>query len=96
MDVGGKLGPHYRAREADHKAEEAGEELRLFYVAATRAQSRLVMCWAPTKYNTAASPLHRLLFGRHPGQPQPDEQPAIPDDAALPGLLADWAGPAGR
>ena len=53
------------------------------------------MWWAPTKHNTAASPLHRLLFGRHPGQPQPDEQPAIPDDAALPGLLADWAGPAG-
>jgi exodeoxyribonuclease V beta subunit len=96
LDVGGKLGPHYRAREADHLVEEAGEELRLFYVAATRAQSRLVMWWAPTKYNTAASPLHRLLFGRHPGQPQPDEQPAIPDDAALPGLLADWTGPAGR
>lgn len=95
LDVGGRLGPHYRAREADHQAEEAGEELRLFYVAATRAQSRLVMWWAPTKYNTAASPLHRLLFGRQPGQPQPDEQPAIPDDAALPGLLGDWAGPAG-
>jgi exodeoxyribonuclease V beta subunit len=95
LDVGGKLGPHYRARQVSHQAEDAGEELRLFYVAATRARSRLLLWWAPTKYNTAASPLHRLLFGRHPGQPQPDEAPAIPDDAALPGLLAGWAGPAG-
>jgi exodeoxyribonuclease V beta subunit len=95
LDVGGKLGPHYRPRQAHHQAEEAGEELRLFYVAATRAQSRLIMWWAPTKYNTTASPLHRLLFGRHPSHPQPDEAPTIPDDAALPGLLADWAAPAG-
>lgn len=94
LDVGGKLGPHYRARQITHQAEEAGEELRLFYVAATRARIRLVVSWAPTKFNTASSPLHRLLFGRHPGQPRPDEAPAIPDDAALPGLLADWAAPA--
>jgi exodeoxyribonuclease V beta subunit len=91
VDVGGKLGPHYRQRLADHTAEEAGEELRLFYVAATRAQSRVVTWWAPTKYNTATSPLHRLLFGRNPNHPEPVEQPAIPDDAALPVLLADWA-----
>jgi exodeoxyribonuclease V beta subunit len=95
LDVGGKLGPQYRARQVFHQAEDAGEELRLFYVGATRARSRLNLWWAPTKYNTAASPLHRLLFGRRPGQPQPDEAPAVPDDAALPGLLADWAEPAG-
>lgn len=94
LDVGGKLGPHYRARQDSHQTEEAGEELRLFYVSATRARSRLALWWAPTKFNTASSPLHRLLFGRHPGQAQPDEAPSVPDDAALPGLLAEWAAPA--
>jgi len=95
LDVGGKLGPHYRPRLAAHLLEDAGEELRLFYVAATRARSRLVLWWAPTKFNTASSPLHRLLFGRHPGQRQPDPAPGIPEDADLPGQLADWAVPAG-
>lgn len=37
------------------------EELRLFYVAATRAQSLLYLWWAPHS-NTTDSPLHRLLF----------------------------------
>ena len=43
-------------------AEEAGEALRLLYVALTRAQSQVVAWWAPTT-NTPASPLHRMLFG---------------------------------
>ena len=30
-----------------HRAEEAGEELRLLYVALTRAQSQVVTWWAP-------------------------------------------------
>ena len=47
------------ARDAE-RADEAGEDLRLLYVAATRAISRLVLWWAPT-WNTRSSPLHRLL-----------------------------------
>ena len=95
LDVGGKQGPHYTQRADIHTAEEAGEQLRLFYVAATRAQCRVVAWWAPTKQNTATSPLHRLLFGRHPGQPHPDDEPTLPDDDVLPGRLADWAAGAG-
>nr|MBA3525052.1 UvrD-helicase domain-containing protein [Geodermatophilaceae bacterium] len=41
-DIGGKTGPGYAARQAVHDAEEAGEELRLLYVALTRAQSQVV------------------------------------------------------
>ena len=51
--------------------------------------------WAPTKQNTATSPLHRLLFGRHPGEAHPDDDPDVPDDGALAGRLADWAQGAG-
>ena len=50
---------------ADHcqrwKDEEAGEWLRLLYVALTRAQSQVVCWWAPSK-NAVASPLHRMLL----------------------------------
>ena len=48
--------------------EEAGEWLRLLYVAITRAQSQVVCWWAPTK-NAVASPLHRMLM-RAPGTQQ--------------------------
>ena len=53
---------HWRPREA-----EAGEDLRLLYVALTRARCQVVAWWVPAT-TTAASPLHRLLFGgRRPG-----------------------------
>ena len=41
------------------------EDLRLAYVAMTRAQSQLILWWAATA-NTPDSGLHRLLFGRAP------------------------------
>ena len=91
-DVGGDTGPGYDQRLSQHHAEEAGEELRLFYVAATRAQSRLVAWWAPTR-NTRRSPLHRLLFGRTDGQPQPAETPVVPADGVLADRFAVWAAP---
>ena len=59
-------------------AEDAGEELRLLYVALTRAQSQVVTWWLPSGHNTKASPLHRMLFGRAPGEA------SVPDTAALP------------
>ncbi|WP_260289195.1 UvrD-helicase domain-containing protein [Propionibacterium freudenreichii] len=76
-------------REAIKQAEEQAEDLRLVYVAATRAQSRLIAWWANTKFNTSTSPLHRLLNadkdsalppalniagGRHPDQWPLDRQ----------------------
>ncbi|WP_205472753.1 UvrD-helicase domain-containing protein [Nocardioides sp. SYSU D00038] len=80
---------------ADHcrrwAEEEAGEWLRLLYVAVTRAQSQVVAWWAPTK-NAVASPLHRLLM-RDPDGPDPGEVPAappVPSDDELVGLFAEW------
>ena len=65
---------------ADHvrraQEEDAGEWLRLLYVALTRAQSQVVCWWSPTK-NTLASPLHRMLMraGRLLGGPRPAAGP---------------------
>jgi exodeoxyribonuclease V beta subunit len=92
-DVGGRDGPGYSDRLASHRLEEAGEELRVFYVAATRAQSRVVAWWVPTDKNTRGSPLHRLLFGRTDGQAQPDPKPALPQDAVLGDRFAEWVEP---
>ena len=41
-DVGGENGEGFRERCAAHRAEEAGEDLRLFYVALTRAKCQVV------------------------------------------------------
>jgi len=61
LDVGGATGPDYGRHRARHWLEEEGESLRLAYVALTRARSQVGVHWAPSR-NTAASPLHRLLF----------------------------------
>ena len=55
---------HSGARETARE-EEQDEDVRLAYVAMTRAQSQLVLWWAATA-NTPASGLHRLLFERAP------------------------------
>ena len=81
LDVGGPDGPGYAARKAQHQAEDAGESLRLAYVALTRARSQVVMHWAPAS-NTPGAPLHRLLFGdRSPGGEVPDAV-SLPDEKA--------------
>ncbi|WP_235561986.1 UvrD-helicase domain-containing protein [Marmoricola sp. Leaf446] len=51
-----------------HREEQAGEELRLTYVALTRAQSQVVAWWAPTRDSVNAG-WSRLLLGRTPGSP---------------------------
>ena len=61
LDVGGRWGPGRSDRWRRSQAEDAGEDLRLFYVAATRAQCQLVTWWAPS-YNTPASALQRLIY----------------------------------
>nr|WP_206675807.1 UvrD-helicase domain-containing protein [Nocardioides zeae] len=88
IDVGGESGPHWRRSCEEHQAEDAGESLRLLYVAATRAQSQVVAWWAPTN-NTAGSPLHRVLFGRTRGVPTvPLTVPLPSDDDAWARLAA--------
>jgi exodeoxyribonuclease V beta subunit len=92
-DVGGPAGPGYTNRKTQHRREEAGEDLRLLYVALTRAMCRVIAWWAPT-YSTGSAPLHRLLLGRTPGQLHPHPKPAIPADATLASVFGTWASPA--
>lgn len=88
-DVGG-ASPWRGDHVARHRREDAGESLRLLYVALTRAQSQVVVWYAPAALNTPASPLHRLLFGRRPGMAAvPDEQAIVADDRVLE-ILGHW------
>ena len=87
-DVGGPS-PWRAEAVARHRAEEAGESLRLLYVAMTRARSQVVAWYCPSN-NTPGSALHRLLFGRRPGSAEvPDEQPVVDDDRIVE-ILGHW------
>ena len=68
LDVGcpvrsGPLKVSYTAHAALARAERRGEDLRLLYVALTRARHRVVIWWARTQ-ECRHSPLGRLLIGR--------------------------------
>uniref|UniRef100_UPI0017BFF96C UvrD-helicase domain-containing protein n=1 Tax=Sporichthya sp. TaxID=65475 RepID=UPI0017BFF96C len=91
-DVGG-VGPGWPAALAASQEEDAGEELRLLYVAATRTRSQLTLWWGRSTI-TKAAPLHRLLF-TPPGiaAAQRVEVPAL--DAALTVLTDRAAGSIG-
>jgi len=78
-DVGGAGSPDWQEHVNRHKQEEVDDELRLAYVAMTRAQSHLVLWWAPT-VNTLLSPLQRLLLHDDPRVVAPLSIP-VPDDA---------------
>ena len=62
VDVG-LDGADFRRHAQQHQAEERGEELRLAYVALTRARHQAVLWWAGS-YDTRDSALTRLLFSR--------------------------------
>lgn len=94
LDIGRSSGPdYYRHRTLSHR-EDAGEELRLLYVALTRAQCHVVVWWAPG-FGTDASPLQRLLMGRVAGQPGAAAEPVLPakvaDDNRVAEYLHQWA-----
>jgi len=99
IDVAGDLpsNPTWHDAVQMWRTEEAGESLRLLYVAMTRAQSQVVTWWARSERNTPASALHRLLFGRSPGAQGadagavPDRVPLPADDAAAAAVLRAWA-----
>ncbi len=58
-------GPAFSAHSEQHLIEERGEDLRLAYVALTRARHQAVVWWAGT-YDSRNAPLGRLLFARDP------------------------------
>ncbi len=95
LDVGGPGSTGYAESFRRHAAEESGEDLRLLYVALTRARCQVVAHWAPSG-NTAAAPLNRLLFGAAGAGAEPAArvQPPADDDAAaaLAALAARSAG----
>jgi exodeoxyribonuclease V beta subunit len=95
LHVGGTDDVHYDAARERHLAEERGEDLRLLYVALTRARSQVVAWWAPSA-NSACGPLSRVLLGGHaPGEQPPPRVPVAGDDkvaAALAALAARSAG----
>ena len=62
LDVGGATGLGRAQRLGQYRLEEAGEDLRLLYVAMTRAQCQVVTWWAPSK-NTPTSALQRFWYG---------------------------------
>ncbi|CRK50457.1 RecBCD enzyme subunit RecB [Rhodococcus sp. RD6.2] len=90
LDVGGPDGPGYRERRARHDEEEAGEELRLLYVALTRAKCALVLWWAPST-STASAPLHRMLLARVPGALEVPRSLPVPADPQVAQLFTRWA-----
>jgi exodeoxyribonuclease V beta subunit len=94
LDVGGRGGPSYAEHRALHKAEEAGEHLRLLYVAMTRAQCQVLAWWVPAT-TAVGAPLHRLLFGDAAPGGQPPAIVSLPDDESARDLLADWAAAGG-
>ncbi|MDQ3382317.1 MAG: UvrD-helicase domain-containing protein [Actinomycetota bacterium] len=88
IDVGGKS-PALRDHEQRHRQEEAGESLRLLYVALTRAQSQVITWWTPSS-NTKASALHRMLLGRGPGEANVPDEARVPKDDEVAAALSAW------
>lgn len=95
LDVGGNQARGYHRRDHRSRTENAGEDLRLLYVAVTRARSQVVLWWTPST-TTARGALHRLLFtigdrrlAARSGtiSPIPDTVPILPDDGACVSVL---------
>ena len=79
-NVGGVGSPGFGPDQRRHNSEEFGEDLRLLYVALTRAQSQVTAWWAPSSKNTPSAPLHRLLFTDDPAAGI-EERVTVPNDA---------------
>jgi ATP-dependent exoDNAse (exonuclease V) beta subunit (contains helicase and exonuclease domains) len=96
LDVGGSTAPGRAARLEQYQRERSEDQLRALYVALTRAQSQVTMWWARTWRNTAAAPLHRLLFRRRDlsGDPEPGYPIDTAPGDAHPATL-DWLAAAG-
>lgn len=63
LDVSAPFGAAAQEHVAMGEAEQFDEDLRLFYVATTRAKHQVTLWWAHVKDRTPHSPLQRILFG---------------------------------
>jgi exodeoxyribonuclease V beta subunit len=90
LDVGGRGGPQYAEHRTRNAEEESGEDLRLFYVAMTRARCRVVMWWAPAT-TSAASAASRLLLGDAAPGSLPPSQVKPPSDEQVQATLTALA-----
>ena len=80
IDVG-LSGPDFDRHRRQHLIEQRGEDLRIAYVALTRAQHQAVVWWAPS-WSSRHSSLGRLLFAREEDGTIPAEGRATPEDSA--------------
>ncbi|WP_197373187.1 exodeoxyribonuclease V subunit beta [Mycolicibacterium baixiangningiae] len=92
LHIGGDDSPDYAQVERLGRREAAGDDVRLTYVALTRAQSQVVAWWAPS-WDEPNGGLSRLLRGRRPGDATvPDRcDPPKLDDADAMAALRAWA-----
>ena len=92
LHIGGPDSPDWPQAEALGKKEQSADDVRLTYVALTRAQSQVVAWWAPA-WDEPNGGLPRLIRGRQPGNPVvPDRcEPAVIDDADAMAALRAWS-----
>ncbi|MGI8612790.1 MAG: UvrD-helicase domain-containing protein [Nocardioidaceae bacterium] len=90
LDVGGRDAPAFAEHCTVYAGEQAGESLRLLYVALTRAQCQVVTWWAPSR-NTAGAATHRLLFGGFAPGEEPADSVSVPGDEPVLRRLAELA-----
>ncbi len=81
-------GPGYEDHRRRWLREERGEDLRLLYVALTRARHQAVVWWCPT-FDARNSALGRLVFGRDAAGAIPDGLDAPPRDHEATPILRD-------
>jgi exodeoxyribonuclease V beta subunit len=74
-------GVAFEAHRRQHRAEQRGEDLRLAYVALTRAQHQAIVWWAGS-WDSRDSALGRLLFARGQDGTVPESGLSVPEDDA--------------
>ncbi|CAN5411367.1 exodeoxyribonuclease V subunit beta [soil metagenome] len=90
LDIGGKRHPGFKKIEARGREEVAGDDIRLTYVALTRAQAQVVAWWAPS-WDEPNGGLSRLLRGRGEGQVTvPDRVAESNDDHTAVACFRAW------
>jgi exodeoxyribonuclease V beta subunit len=85
LDVGLE-GSGFRAHQRQHEVEERGEDLRLAYVALSRAKHQAVIWWAGSR-DSRDSPLCRLLFAKDRDGNVKPRWGSTPTDAEVAGRL---------